>query len=569
MTTPATLGPSLAQGSHLGSSARHGGGVRTSRRALLLAVLAADLRQRTRSTRFRVVALLAALAAWWCFPAADAGYLIVAIGTHHRGFYSSAWVGMVLATMTMLWSLVGFYVVRGTLQRDFDTRVWQLLGATSMSRTGYLLAKWASHLLVLLAILAATLVVGLAAQWVRAEDRHVDVWELAKPSLVIALPMLAMCATLVVWFDMIPWLRRTAGNVLFFFAWMGLLSAGAAQVAHDQHAQAAAAGQVVRQQPWASGVTGLEMLEWAVETQVRPQYPGGDMGDGFCIGCGSLDGRLERFTWTHWSPSPPALGGRLAWLAAAVAGVLLAVPLLDWAAGQATGAATRAATRSPRALRWLDAALAPLHRLPSGVLVAAEARLLLRMRPLWWWAAWLPLWGAQAFGARHAVALATLGAWALLMDAFSRAGLREQEHQTGGLVWTAPGGARRLLRARASLLVGLAWIAAAPALAHEIAAQPAMVLPTLAIGASLALWGMAAATLAGNPRIYELAFLVAAYATLQGAPWLDAAARGPGVALAHAGGLVVALALLAAPREALARPLARLTRRPAAPAGTR
>ncbi len=529
---------------------------RVSRPHPLLAILVADLRQRTRSTRFRVLMLLAALATWWCFPAPDAGYLVVAIGAHYRGFYSSAWIGMVLAMLTMLWALAGFYVVRGTLQRDFDTRVWQLLGASSMSRTGYLVAKWASHLLVLLAILAGTLLVGLAAQWVRAEDRHVDLWELAKPALFISLPVLAMCATLVVWFDMIPWLRRTAGNVVFFFVWIGLLSSGAAQLAHE-HARhpGATLPEIVARQPWTSDMAGLQMMQWSIDAQVRPQFPGMKLAEGFCVGCGPLDAKLQRFTWIRWEASPAVLWGRLLWLALAVGGVLAAVPFLDRAASRASVSGTSAkAARAPRSLRWLRAALAPLRRFPFGVLVAAETSVLLRTRAWWWWAAWAPLWAAQVFGSRQEVALAMLGGWTLLLDAFSRAGLRESEHHTGELVWTAPGAARRLLRARAAMLPGLATIAIAPGLLHAATSAPAMLLPALAIAASLSMGGLASGLLTRSSRPFELVFLVTAYATTQGVPLLDAAARGTGVALAHLALAAAAGALLVVvPSEAAGR----------------
>ena len=96
----------------------------------------ADLRERTRSPRFWVVlvgmmvAALVVLSRAGCRP-----YMIVAVHGGERGAYSSAWVGMVLATVfSTLLSLCGFYLVRGTLVRDIDTRVWQLLVATPMTR---------------------------------------------------------------------------------------------------------------------------------------------------------------------------------------------------------------------------------------------------------------------------------------------------------------------------------------------------------------------------------------------------------------------------------------------------
>ena len=508
------------------------------------ALLVADLRQRTRSPRFRVLALAITVAAWWCLPPLGASYTIVAIGDHHRGFYSSAWIGMVLAMLSPLWGLLGFYLVRGTVQRDFETRVWQLLGTTSMRRSAYLLAKWASHVAVMAGLLCATLVVGLVAQWVRAEDRHVDLWQLVKPSLFIALPTLSVSAALAIWFDMIPLLRRTAGNVAFFILWVMLLTTGPSHIEHERNARAAGRTPVAEQQPWMSDLPAMEMMQWSLDHQIARQLPEQTAHEGFCVGCGGVTAATTRFKWATWEVAPAALWGRMLWLAAALASVLLAVPLLDWAAARTAVPATANGARAPRSLRWLRAILRPLQGTPRGVLVAAEIFLVLRMRPLWWWAAWLPLWAVQLFGPRHAVALAMLGGWSLLLDAFSRSGLRDHEHRTLELVATAPGAHRRLLAARATMLVGLAWAAVAPGLLHESFAHPAMSAAACVLGASIALWGLAAATLARSSRPFELVFLIVAYATTQGLPWLDASARGSAVTLAHLAGIAIAATIL-------------------------
>ncbi len=510
---------------------------------LLGALWIADLRQRVRSGRFWVVALAIVVAGWWCLPPLEASYMIVAVGDHHRGFYSSAWIGMVLALLSLLWGLVGFYLVRGTVQRDFETRVWQLLGTTSMRRGAYLLAKWASHVAVMLGLLGATLLVGLVAQWVRAEDRHIDLWELVKPSLFIALPTLAFSAMLAIWFDVIPLLRRTAGNVAFFFVWMALLTAGPIGIEHDRHERAAGAPAPV-EQPWTSDLPAMRIMQWSIEHQIARGLPDKTRLEGFCVGCGNVSAPAARFVWTNWEVRPAVLWGRVLWLAAAIAGVLLAVPLLDWAAARVAPPARSGC--APRSLRWLRALLHPLQATATGALVAAEIFVVLRLRPLWWWAAWLPLWGVQLFGPRHAVALAMLGGWTLLLDVFARSGLRDRDHGTLALVATAPGAQRRLLLARAAAGVGLAWLAAAPGLLHESLAHPAMCVATCVIGTSIASWGLASAALARSPRPFELVFIVAAYATTQGLPWLDAAARGNGVTLAHLAGIGVAAAILVA-----------------------
>ncbi len=507
------------------------------------ALLAADLRQRTRSPRLRVVALAVILSAWWCLPPIDAGYMIVAVGDHHRGFYSSAWIGMVLAMLSLLWGLVGFYLVRGTVRRDFETRVWQLLGTTAMHRGAYLLAKWASHVAVMAGLVLATLAVGLAAQWVRAEDRHVDLWELVKPSVFIALPTLAVSAALAIWFDVIPPLRRTAGNVVFFFVWIGLLTTGATGIQHDQRDRARGLAPAV--QPWASDLPAMNVMQWSIDHQIAQQVPDVARRDGFCVGCGGITAPAARFTWTAWEVPAAVLWGRMLWLAGAIASVLLAAPLLDRAAARVPAGDAAAGRRAPRSLAWLRALLRPLQGAPGGVLVAAELFVVLRMRPLWWWAAWLPLWGVQLFGPRHAVALAMLAGWTLLLDVFSRIGLRDIEHRTHELVATGVGARARLLRARAAASVGLAWVAIAPGLLHEGAAHPGMAGAAIAIGASIALGGLAAAAVARSSRPFELAFLAVAYATTQGLSWLDASARGNAVAIAHLAGCAIAAALLA------------------------
>ena len=176
------------------------------------AIVRADFRERSRSTRFWVVLAGMAAFTWSFFPPADAGYVTVAVGSS-RGLYSSAWIGMVLGLMySSMLALFGFYIVRGTVTRDFETRVWQLLVATPMTRPAYLLAKWTSHMAVFLLIVAAGLAVGLAAQWHLGESTALSPWQMMLPSLVFAMPALALTAFFAILFDLLPWLRRSGGK---------------------------------------------------------------------------------------------------------------------------------------------------------------------------------------------------------------------------------------------------------------------------------------------------------------------------------------------------------------------
>src|SRR5690606_1515728 len=252
------------------------------------AVLVADLRQRLRAPRtWVVVAGLAALA-WWCFPALETHYLTVSIDGV-RGRYSSAWIGMIVALIySMALSLFGFFLVRGTLVRDFETRAWQLLVATTMSRGAYLFAKWLSHMLLFAMVIAGGLAIGLVLQFVRAEDRHVDLLEMIKPVLVITLPSLALTATLAVWFDMLPWLRRSAGNVLFFVLWMFLLTLGTAQVKHLPGAP----------MPWPGDPHGMLMAGYELGDHWPVPAPDNEER-GLNMGVHVMEETAELVDWTH------------------------------------------------------------------------------------------------------------------------------------------------------------------------------------------------------------------------------------------------------------------------------
>jgi hypothetical protein len=507
-----------------------------------LAIVLADLRERTRTPRFWVLLGAMVVVSWYCFPSVDKHYLILAVDSGTRGTYSSAWVGMVLAmAYSLLLGLGGFYVVRGTLVRDIETRVWQLLVATPMTRAGFLLAKWTSHMLVLSLVAAIGLVVGLVMQYLRAEDRSFDVIEAVKPIVFLALPGIAVSATAAVWFDLLPWLRRAGGNVVFFFAWMIALSVGVAQL----EAQGAAA-----RTTWLSDSSGL-MVAARDFQRVRTQQSGKVEQFGFSLGSSRHEGRVKTFEWKQWSPRPMDLVGRALWLALALGGVLLAAPVLDWAAARGTNAKAR--STAGRKLRWLDAALKPFARGAFGVLAVAELKLALRERKLWWWLAALVLLGFQAFSSGQAMQICLLLAWLLPIDVLARSVLREREHGTGALVFTAPKMLARLLAVRfvvgTALLLGLSL----PGLLRLWAMQPMGAAAALVVIASLASWGLALGALLRNARLFELLLAGSIYVGLQGAPLFALDASAPTTLLWHGAALLPAWLALAWAWPRLAR----------------
>ena len=453
------------------------------------AILVADLRERTRATRFWVVLALVGAVSWWCLPPASAGYLTVSFGDNVRGLYSSAWIGMVMGLLysTML-SLIGFYLVRGTLVRDFETRVWQLLVATPMTRAGYLLAKWASHLVVFSLIMLVGLVVAAVAQFVRAEDRVFDAIELLKPVIVLALPSMALTAFFAVLFDLVPWLRRTAGNLLYLFVWLGVTISGNAP--------------------------GIGLAQRDVYARLAGSVPGVTASN-ISIGVGDATGKLVTFAWTHWNVDFADLFGRGLWVGLSMAAVVALAPILDRAAARAGNAGVGRGANPGRRLRWLDRLLRPLEFFPAGMVFAAELKLMLRQRRAWWWLALVVLAIVQLAGTREAVGVAVICAWMINVDVFARAVLRERDSGTGALLFSSANAPRRLLAARVGVALLLASATILPAIVHLAFVDAAAAAALFVTATSIAVGGLALGVLCRNPRPFELLLVALAYVGVQ------------------------------------------------------
>lgn len=499
------------------------------------AIVGADLRERTRARGFWLLMALVAAVTWWSFPPTSAKYVVLALNGQYRALYSSAWVGMVVAMLSIWLSLLGFYLVRGTLVRDIETRVWQLLAATPMTRAGYLLAKWCSNMAVLLLIVAASLAVALAAQWVRAEDRAIDLIELLKPTVWIALPSLALTAAFAVWFDMLPLLRRTAGNVLYFVVWIAIL-AGTVPMLEAGPGGAAAGSSI-------GDPRGMALFQQAVLRQAAPQLAE-PLHSGFCMGCGLAGRTPKTFRWTSWQVTWSALAGRAFWLLLALAAVAGAAPFLDRAAAHAGATRTARAQGGGRRLAWLDLLLAPLQRFGAGALIAAETQRNLRQRPLWWWCALLGAAGTGAFAPLPAAAIAVLASWMLLLDLYSKAALHERDSRTGAIVFSAPGAGRSVLLARWTMLAAGGCVATLPALLRFAFAAPMIALAMLAVSLSLATWALALGAVTRNARAFELLACCCAYIALNGAPLLNVAVAPLWTTLSHLAMLPLGAALL-------------------------
>ncbi|MEK3687715.1 Tat pathway signal protein [Paenibacillus sp. FSL R10-2736] len=185
----------------------------------------ADFLERIRQYAFLVILGLTLLAAYFFVPAAEAAYVTLDLDGY-RGIYNSAWIGGSLAiSTTLLLSLLGFYLVKNSIERDETTGVGQIIASSSVKKLYYLFGKWISNFAVLSAITVAVMAASVIMQWVRGEERVIEWWPLVSPFLFLTLPFMSVVAALAVGFETTRILKGTLGNVLYFVLYL-LFTAG-------------------------------------------------------------------------------------------------------------------------------------------------------------------------------------------------------------------------------------------------------------------------------------------------------------------------------------------------------
>ena len=188
----------------------------------LLILIKYDYLQRTRSYTF-LITLCATIAIGYTFvPSPDANYSTIRIA-NYVGEYNSAWFGYVTAIMTSLFlSLIGFYLVNGTIRTDSLTKVGQIVAATRVTNFKYLGIKVITNYMILLTLVAIILVMSFILFFIYNDGFDFEIMAFVKPYLLISLPALFFIAVLAVLFEVIFGRYTVLQNVLFFFCFCAL-----------------------------------------------------------------------------------------------------------------------------------------------------------------------------------------------------------------------------------------------------------------------------------------------------------------------------------------------------------
>jgi hypothetical protein len=435
-------------------------------------------------------------------------------------------------------SLIGFYLVAGSVRRDAERGVGAILAATPLPSWAYLLGKLLAHAVYLHVIAGMALVSGVLA-FLHHGEGPLRPLAFLLPFLLLLTPCLAFVAGLAVLFDVTPGLRGRGGLVVYFFTWAfafmiapGALGGMMGHQRVERYPSYDPAGLV-------AFVKGLQ--------DVLPETIGG-----ISIGIEYHTGPVSRVRFPGMPLSGSLIGSRLLSLAWAGAPLGLALLFFD----RFDPGRRRLRLRRPRPEPTIaPAALGPLRWPPpadprptlAGAVVA-EARL---------------IWKA-AGGLRFALLAAALGTLLpgeasrgpialfllLLVPVLSEVAARERLAGAEGLVFSQPAVPASIVGWKAAAAALFVLGLGAPALLAALLRSP---LHALTLGCGLlflASFAVAAGWLTGGGKLFSLIATAAWYATVQGATAFDftgAFAKQPdlSVALAWLGPSLLLLGLAA------------------------
>jgi ABC-type transport system involved in multi-copper enzyme maturation permease subunit len=218
----------------------------------------------------------------------------------YRGEFNSAWIaGMMSIIITFFLGWFGFYLVKGSVARDRETGVGQIMATTPMSRPAYMLGKWISNFAVLMTMVVILMIIGLVIQLVSGESSRLDLGVYLAPFFYIVMPLMALVAAVAVLFEVIPFLSGGFGNVVYFFAFVMIIPLTMENLQS-----------IPALEPLGMALLKTDMAQEV--TQVYPDYDGSFM-------LGGLETPIEAtFTWTGIDWTAPVVGTRLGYVGLAI-----------------------------------------------------------------------------------------------------------------------------------------------------------------------------------------------------------------------------------------------------------
>lgn len=488
-------------------------------------VALADYRERTRRYPFMVAFLFCA----WLSSTIYTDKTQVTLGDNF-GYFNSAWSTAVTAVLAnMLLSLMGFFLVKNTIERDEQTRVGTQLATTSLASRDYLFGKCLSNFMYLMSLGLVFMVSVPFLQHHRGLQYPIEPLTIVSEFLLLVAPLAAFIGALAVLWESVPLLKRGLGNVLYVVVWMTVLLNSAGRE---------------------SSPTDLfGFVEFMRSTHVAEVAQGLKPTRNFELNIGHMESNhVGRFLWSGFSWNTSTVVWRIEWFIVATIICLVALYWFRrfdpdytrsfvesrWKSMRPRFRRKQADPGPARENKWIEAVFPQRFRdrYSQGEryseqfqfvgLLLAELRLMLRgvPKPVYALVALINFISLVAPRSQNMNLLPLL--WLLPVLLWSQMGTREQRNNTASLLFSAPHSFLRQLPALwcAGVLVSLASAIGMVLRAiligdHHLLAScisGVVFIPSLALACGV--WS-------NTPRLFEALYVGFWYLALNGAPFAD------------------------------------------------
>jgi hypothetical protein len=332
--------------------------------------------------------------------------------------------------------------VKGSVARDRETGVGQIMATTPLTRPLYTFGKWASNFSVLLAMNLVLAVAGIGIQFLAGESMQLNIPAMFAPFLFITLPMMALVAAVAVLFESIGFLSGGFGNVLYFFMFVFNFPLA------DNLSKTTPAVEPL-------GMGLIMQSAGAAASVAFPEYDGGfvlgdpSVGDTFGL---DIDPASFIFHWTGVDWTPDIILKRFAFFGIAIVITLLASLFFDRfdpSRRKPRNVRTKrnASPPMPEVVTTKQNLSQPVHLTPLAAsqngfafirVLISELKLLLKGQPWWWYAGVVGLMFASFVNTPENVRAFVLPfAWLWPILIWSGMGNREAHNNTGQMVFTS------------------------------------------------------------------------------------------------------------------------------------
>jgi len=469
------------------------------------AVALADFRERSRSSKLLVVPVLIAY-----FAKAVAVDSTLVVGGKYTGVPTAAWYGgMVMGIGTTMLLFVGFPLVKGSLGRDRQTNIVELVGTSPISNPQYLFGKWLSNIAVL-TIATVILALSTTVAFLAGGTGPFNVVALWLPFVLVTLPPMGLVSAVAVCFETFKPLRGTTGTALYCVTAIGAISVS-----------------LLADTP--VDITGIAMLRNSMETAIATQYPAFE-GPIASFAYTSTEHTVETFRWSGLPVTLRTLCSRLP-IVALSAGLLgvasvtfdrfdespgwLRTRFSRWMADDGPQDSTLETPRANTPLTSTESVdLSPARTRKSGLkqVLVAEFRMAVRGQRRVWYLGCLVGFVATALAPLSALGTLVVPiVLLLLLPIWADLGVREQFHRTEELVFVASN-PLRLLSVSYLVSAGIGAGIVLPAFVRfALSGHLAVLFGGIVAVLSLPAVALATGIWSGKATVFEVGYLLAWY----------------------------------------------------------